>query len=260
MAADDSPRYAMLPGSIGRARRISERLQHVVEVPDRERGHTVFLGDFGACSILVVPTGMGPSSTEIVVSELLDLGIRVFLRVGTAGSLQPQTIRVPSTVIATAAVRDEDVSSKYCPIEFPALASRNLVNCLSLSAEALGLSDRTFAGPVHTKSALYAREFSRGPFAELHRSYQQTLHQSNVLATEMEASVLFTLVQSHGSILPLSAPPDPCEVGAVLAIIGDDTPYAGDAELVATAERNAIELALDGLARLRASHLPSPIS
>lgn len=250
-APEGSTRYAVLPGSIGRARRICERLDHVVELIDEERGHNVFVGEFGGCHVLVVPTGMGPSSTEIVVTELLSLGIRVFLRVGTAGSLQPQTIRVPSVVIATAAVRDEDVSSNYCPIQFPAVASRTLVNSLCDSAAALGIASRTFAGPVHTKSALYAREFGHGPLAAVNLNYQAALKQSKILATEMEASVLFTLVQSHQPVISLSSRAEPCEMGAVLAIVGDDTPFSNSLELTRSAEADAIAIALDGLLRLK---------
>ena len=47
---------------------------------------------------------------------------------------------------------------------------------------------------MHSKDSLYGREFAEeGPLLKQNREYMQTLRDAGVLASEMEASMLFTL-------------------------------------------------------------------
>lgn len=78
--------------------------------------------------VAVISTGMGCASADIIINELYLLGDKRFIRIGTAGSLQPTKIKVGDIVIPTAAVRDEDTSTNYIYREYPAIASLNIVN------------------------------------------------------------------------------------------------------------------------------------
>lgn len=262
-------RVVLLPGSPGRAERVAERLE-AVEVRRHPRGHHVFLGkappppkrgaprassaqttvesafDTGV-DIAVVPTGMGAPSTEIIVTELLRLGARELLRIGTAGSIQPW-VKVGDFVIASAAVRDESTTRDLLPPEFPALASLAWVRSLEEAARATGYTERTHTGSVHTKASLYAREFEAGPLAAEHRRYKELLVRARVLASEMEAAALFVLAG-----LPLDGSPPlashPVNAGALLAVVGDvEQGFAPKAVIEAT-ESGLIELALAAAAR-----------
>nr|WP_280123922.1 hypothetical protein [Coxiella endosymbiont of Ornithodoros amblus] len=55
------------------------------------------------------------------MNELIYLGTKRFLRIGTAGSLQPQWIKTGDVVIATEAAWDEYTSSCYVDIGYSAL-------------------------------------------------------------------------------------------------------------------------------------------
>ena len=153
----------------------------------------------------------------------------------------------------TAAVRDEGVSKLYAPIEVPAVASSEFISCLQKAALSLGYGDNVYAGAVHTKAALYAREFGRGPLSEDHKRYIDILSDLGILATEMETSALYIMGQYYNkSISPISTTgtvrsAHKVLVGSILAVIGDDEAYSSDLDAVHSAVENAVEIALEGV-------------
>jgi uridine phosphorylase len=249
-------RLFLLPGSDGRARQIAEQFTDLQVVPS-PRQHNVYLGRLagrdGLLDVGTVATGMGCPSVDIIVTELVNLGARLFLRVGTAGSLQPQEVRVGDLVIATAAVRDEGCSDRYALPAFPAVADTEWVRSLELATCRHQLGKRTFRGVVHTKDSLFAREFGVGPRQEENRDYQRQLRALGVLASEMEAAHLFILAAVHTTArAPLAGVPDPRGVvraGALLAVVGDEHPFADPAE-VGRVEDAAISVALEACREL----------
>lgn len=249
-------RIFLLPGAEGRARRIGERLEDL-EVLDSPRGHNVFLGSVTRNGVTVevgaVSTGMGCPSLDIIVTELIGLGARRFIRVGTAGSLQPRVVKAGSLVVATGGVRDETISDAYATTGYPAMAHYDMVKSLCGAAKKRGLADEVFVGIVHSKDALYCREFGYGPLGDRSREYMQALKELPVLASEMESAHLFVLSDAYSEgIVPLSKSLGGASVvksGALLAIIGDERPFAPK-ELVKKAEEEVIETSLDGCAEL----------
>jgi len=89
-------RYILLPGSDGRAADIASNFSDM-GVKQHSRRHNFYYGtleiDGMPVDVATVATGMGCPSVDIIVTELIRLGARRLLRVGTAGSLQPG--RVP---------------------------------------------------------------------------------------------------------------------------------------------------------------------
>lgn len=249
---DGLGRIFLLPGSPGRAERIAARFENHV-VHDNPRRHDVHVGSLvqggRRVELGTVATGMGCPSLGIIVSELLGLGARCLIRVGTAGTLQPAQVPVGALVIATGAVRDEGTSDALCPRDVPAVAHPDVVAALSRAAVGLGLDDRSYRGLVHAKDAFYGREVATGPLAAQSAAYMAMLQAAGVLATEMESSHLFMLAQVHGADRrPLSQRgphPDVILAGTVLAVIGSTEAW-GDPALAAETEAQAIELALRG--------------
>lgn len=245
-------RIFLLPGSDGRAEEIASHLQDV-EVAESKRRLNAYLGRLvrngREADIGVVSTGMGCASLDIVVTELIAAGARTFLRVGTSGSLQPHRIRVGDLVVARAAVRDESVSDRYVTKAFPALADRIVVDACCRAARKLGFGNKTFAGIIHSKDSLFAREFGMGPMQHENEQFMETLRQVGVLASEMEAAHLFVLSAVHGTAVAPIEPSGPVagraiRSGAVLAIIGDDRPFAPKEE-VGQAVTDVVNLALE---------------
>lgn len=234
-------RYLILPGSDGRAKQIATRLSSL-KVKEHPRSHNLYLGKWisneESLDIGVISTGMGAPSIDIILHELYGLGARNFVRVGTSGSLQPSTIKAGHIVVATGAVRDESTTSRFVPIEFPAIPSLNFL----LSAErAAKAQDLITFGLCHSKDSLYAREFGSGPQKSMNHTYMSVLKDSGVLASEMEASALYILCALFDH-LEKTQKKRSLFYGAILAVIGDDQPFATkDIEKITT--EKAIELA-----------------
>ncbi|MBK8480659.1 MAG: uridine phosphorylase [Proteobacteria bacterium] len=235
-------RFVFLPGSPTRARAIAEHFEDLVCFSS-PRGHDVFSGRLRHgdqwIDVATVSTGMGCPSVDIIVTELIRLGARRLLRVGTAGSLQPARVKAGDLVIATGAVRDEGTSVHYAPLELPAVAAWQLVQAAQRAAAALPQAATVHVGLVHTKDSLYARELGAGPRAEEHARYRAQLRALGILASEMEAAHLFILAQAYGG-----GSGEALWAGCILGVVGDETPF-GEAAQREQTEAAAIALSLE---------------
>ena len=245
----DVGRYVFLPGDRSRAERIAASFESV-ETLDNPRGHAAHLGVLRrggrAVDVMAISSGMGPASVEIVGHELLELGARRIVRVGSSGRLAPEVPK-GSVVVATGAVRDESTSDRWTPREYPALCHPHAVAALCAGAEAAGLAEHTFAGLVHSKDSYFGREYAVGPLGDENARYMRMLTETGVLATEMEASLLFVLAacRSAGRAVSLAAGSAavPVQTAAVLGVYGGI-----GTEVTAVADRRAITVAVEGVA------------
>lgn len=252
---DGLGRVVLIPGSDGRARRIGDRLEEH-RIVESDRRLDLHLGRFRKGEKLVdvaaVSTGMGCPSLDIVVTELIMLGARIFIRVGTAGSMQPGRVEVGDLVIATGAVRDEATSDAYVTRDYPALADRAVTEALIAAAERKGQASHTFAGVIHTKDSLFAREFGQGPREQANREYTRQLAALGALASEMESAHLFVLADVHSSAITTLADHDlsgRVRAGSILAVIGDHKDFADPSRSKATIEA-ATDVALEAALEL----------
>ena len=179
-------------GSPSRIRRVADFLEEA-EVFEGARGHVVVNGDYQGLKVSAISTGMGPASTMIILPEVIESaedGLLTILRLGTSGSLQPY-IGVGHLHIPTSCIRDESSSQAVIGLEFPAVASPELVPTLILASEKHGyrLGENLWIGPVHTKDNLYFRETPHfSPRRELLRERISSFKEMGALASEMEFS------------------------------------------------------------------------
>lgn len=216
-------RYILLPGSDGRAKEIAQYFNNSRVIP-HARGHNVYLGtiDYQGINIDIatVASGMGCASMEIILHELFHLGAKRFLRVGTAGSLQPH-IHIGDLINTQASVRDESTTLDYAPQGVPAIASLDMVLAITKAMQQLGLAHKTHTGIVHSKASFYAREFSAGPKATENDAYLNLISAFGVLASEMETSALFIQSQLYHHTLQQQGKTRAHQVlaGAILGIL-----------------------------------------
>ncbi len=193
-------RYIFLPGSDGRAKLIASHFENMTVKP-HGRGHHFYMGTLTAAGksidVAAISSGMGCPSMEIILHELFALGGKRFLRVGTAGSLQKDQIKIGDLINTQASVRDESTTSDYAPLSVPAIASIEFIDAIHRAAIKLNLKDRMHTGLVHCKSSFYAREFYAGPNAAANRAYMDLLVDNGVLASEMETAALFIQSQLY---------------------------------------------------------------
>lgn len=248
-------RYVLLPGSIGRAQKIAEHFENMT-VKQHPRGHHLHLGTLThegkKIDVATVPSGMGCPSMEIVLHELFQLGAKRFLRVGTAGSLQPSLVKMNNIVNAQASVRDEDTTSKYIPVEMPAVASLEMLEVISAAAKKLELTNRLHVGTVHCKSSFYAREFGQGPQSAINEAYMHLLTRAGVLASEMETAALFVQSQLYNYQLSLQGTGPQYKVlcGAILGIIAVPPNGLPTPDLEAALSNDLISLGIEAIKQL----------
>jgi uridine phosphorylase len=241
-------RYIFLPGSDGRAKEIATHFQHLIVKP-HARAHNLYLGTLyyhgQPIDVAAIASGMGCPSMEIIVHELFHLGARHFLRVGTAGSLQPY-IKVGNLINVAAAVRDEGTTTHYAPIEIPALASYDFIANINLAAQKLELTNIIYTGMVHCKDSLYAREFGAGPLVSENTAYLHLLSENGVFASEMETSTLFIQTQIYNHQLRIQTQhPLNVTAGAILAIVSEPPHTFAHNAASDTAIAASIELAIE---------------
>ena len=104
------------------------------------RGLRTITGTRAGRRMTVSAFGMGAPIATIVLHELFALGIRSFLRIGTAMAVPPA--KLGDFVLADGALRAEGTSNTYAPLGFPAIADFELNTKLR---ERLGASRKAMA-------------------------------------------------------------------------------------------------------------------
>lgn len=187
----DVGRYVFLPGDPARSSLIAAKFdQHWKVVENRE--YVTYTGTVDGHKVSVTSTGIGGPSTAIAIEELSRIGADTFIRIGGSGGMQPEVVP-GDLVIATASVRDEGTSMWYIPMEYPAVASYDVVSAMIQAAEKL--NKKYHVGIVNSKAAFYGQEFNRNEFPSydfLDNRWKAWIR-GGVLAAEMEAAVIFVL-------------------------------------------------------------------
>jgi len=177
----------LLPGDPNRARRISERFDagSARQVNDH-RGLFGFTGAYRGTPVSVQTSGMGTPSLSIVVEELLRLGAKRLIRVGTCGGIAPG-LKTGDLVIATAACPVDGATTAYLRGEaYAPAADFALTHALVDAAQASDIAART--GLVASVDVFYNTD----------EDYAKRWRDRGVLAFEMEASALFFLAARAG--------------------------------------------------------------
>jgi purine-nucleoside phosphorylase len=177
----------LLPGDPNRARRISERFDDgSVRQVNEHRGLSGYTGTYRGIPVSVQTSGMGTPSLSIVVEELLRLGARRLIRVGTCGGIA-DGLRTGDLVIATAACPVDGATATYLHGEpYAPAADFDLTRALVDAAGDAGVEAQT--GLIASVDVFYNTD----------DDYAKRWRERGVLAFEMEASALFFLAARAG--------------------------------------------------------------
>jgi uridine phosphorylase len=236
IASGEMPELVMLPGDPGRARLIAEQFfENPVEVA-KNREYWSYKGTYKGVEVGVCSTGIGCPSAAIAIEELVKVGCKVFVRVGTAGAIDPR-LEAGDIVIFTGAVRDDGTSRQYVPLEFPAVADPHLVAALTEAAAAVDVN--YYVGIGHSKDSFYSEfpEMTADPDST--SAKWEAMRKAGVLATEMEAASLFIIGHLRG-----------VQVGSICVIVGEN--IEKEAKIVGKPPLdNLVTIALDAMTGLR---------
>jgi DeoD family purine-nucleoside phosphorylase len=176
----------LLPGDPRRAKYIAENFFEDAKLVTEERGMLGYTGTYKGEPVSVQTTGMGCPSAAIVTEELVQLGARNLLRVGTCGGYS-RDLRLGDLIVATAATpQDGTISSLTRGVPYAPAAHFDVVHAAHHAAQRAGT--RTFTGPIVSSDLFYdPEEDPASLWGDL-----------GVLAVEMEAAAIFTIAAMRG--------------------------------------------------------------
>jgi purine-nucleoside phosphorylase len=179
----------LLPGDPLRAKYIAETFFEDVRQVNAERGMLGFTGTFEGQPISVQSSGMGCPSAAIVIEELVQLGVKRIVRVGTCGGLQPDMALGDLIVAISAVSADKSVLTYTGGEPHSPTADFEVVHAAVHYAKEIGQSVRV--GPVVSSDVFYNPDGGQ----------YQRWSERGVQGVEMEAAILFTL----GALRKISA-------------------------------------------------------
>jgi uridine phosphorylase len=185
---DEVGEAAILVGDRARIDRIAEHLEapHFVE---ENRGLRTVTGLRAGRRITVSAFGMGGPIAAIVLHELFDLGVRNFLRIGTAMVMRPA--KLGDFVLADGAVRGEGASRTYAPVGYPAVADFDLGAALRAQLARRNVSWR--AGLFGTYDGFYTEMFAMSAGeAKMIDGLREEVRRLGLIAADMETATLLT--------------------------------------------------------------------
>ena len=192
LAKGEVGEYVLVPGDPGRTPMIARFLDNAREVAF-SREYRTFTGTVAGVPVSTMSSGMGGPSVAIGVEELSELGVHTFLRVGTFGAAQPQ-IKMGDLIIAEGCVRTEGTPNGYVPVEYPAIASRDVVNALVAAAQAAGAPHHL--GIIRSVDALYSDLLpDQMPRSNELKEELAMWSRAGILGNEMESSTLFVVAR-----------------------------------------------------------------
>lgn len=196
------PQIALLCGDPQRARRIAHETTDVncLRTLSENRGLNSYLCTLAnGRNFLAATSGMGAPSLSIVVNELVGVGIRTIIRVGSCGALAGQ-VKAGSVVISQAALCRQGAANDIAPIEYPAAADPFLTVALVEAARRLNLEHHL--GLTASVDSFYEgqeRSDSANPYLLRRlRGVSEEYRQLNILNYEMEAGTLFKMGLVYG--------------------------------------------------------------
>jgi DeoD family purine-nucleoside phosphorylase len=218
----DLAERVLLPGDPGRAFRLAQGLLENPSMFNHNRGLWGYTGTApDGHPLTIQTTGMGGPSAAIVTHELIELGARRLLRVGTCGALRSD-LHMGQLVVASEALSDDGASKALAD-----LAPLAPVAATPLLLAAL----RDVAGPDVADGPVVSTDLFYDA-ADRHQSWID----AGALAVEMEAATVFTIAHRR-------------DVEAGCALLISDTLVDPDGfKRIEEHELHAAELALGRLA------------
>ena len=214
----DYAEACLLPGDPLRARYIAETYLDGAVERNSERGLLGYTGTWEGIPVSVQGTGMGCPGATIVFEELVQLGVKKLMRVGTCGGLQAHHALGDLIVAISAVPADQTAmhlvgNEPHCPT-----ASWELIHGPVHVAKEVG--QPLHVGPIVSSDLFYNPD--DGQYGRWSRR--------GVLAVEMEAAALFTVGALRG-----------VEAGCLLTVsdivVEGEFTRISDAELRAAVDR-----------------------
>lgn len=221
--------YVLVCGDPARAEQIAALCQDTKQLA-YNREYRTFIGTYTGQKVTITSHGVGSAGAAICFEELIKLGARVIIRVGTCGSLI-EGLGQGDHIIASGAIREDGVSPQLIPIAYPAIADSRVTDNLEEVVKKANAphrrgiiltSDVFYPGILPTSLELYSR--------------------AGIPGVEMECSALFVIASLRG-----------IRAGSILTVDGNplkwqEGNYDPHGTRVSEGKARMLKLALEGIA------------
>ncbi len=177
----DVAERVVIVGDPARARQLSGLLTDA-RLVNENRGFLTYTGTYGGVRVSVATHGIGAPSAAIVIEELISLGARLIVRLGTVGALRRE-VGIGDVIVPTgSAYNVGGIYTQYLGsiVNYPAVPDYEVLIALVQSLRGAGL--RVWVGPVYSSDAFYAEE-----------DLVNVMGPRGILGVEMETAILFLL-------------------------------------------------------------------
>ena len=219
----DLAETVLLPGDPLRAKAIADNFLEDVVCYNKVRGMLGYTGTYKGKKVSVQGTGMGMPSLAIYVNELIQLGVKNLIRVGTCGAYQ-KYLNEGDIVIALSASSDSNMNSFVFPnSNYAPTASFTLLQ--KVYQTTLEKNLKVYVGPIFSSDIFYQDD----------PNHYKKWAEYGILAVEMESATLYAIAAKHN-----------CEAVSILTV--SDSLVTGEVASTEDREQNFLkmtELALE---------------
>ncbi|GAB1352213.1 nucleoside phosphorylase [Erysipelotrichia bacterium] len=228
--------YVLACGDPARAEKIAKLCESYEELA-YNREYRTFLGVYKGERITITSHGVGSAGASICFEELIKIGAKVIVRVGTCGSLQDY-LGQGDHIIATGAVREDGVTPLLVPLGYPAIADAEVCQAIETACKDIqapyrrGImvtSDLFYPGVLPSSLELYSK--------------------AGVPGVEMEVSALYVIASLRG-----------VRAGAIATVDGnplkwDEGNYDPHGEKVTRGKERMLQIGLEAMAAMSRARL-----
>lgn len=184
---EDFAKTVLMPGDPLRSRFVAENFLTDVKLVNNVRGVQGYTGKYLGKPVSVMASGMGMPSMGIYAYELYHaFGVETILRIGSAGSMQPQ-VQLRDIVLGQGACTNSQFAAQYgLPGTLAPLGSFDVLQTAVAEAEKLGV--RYHVGNLLSSDTFYSDDTAA----------TAAWQKMGVLAVEMEAAALYMTAARAG--------------------------------------------------------------
>jgi len=197
---DGIPPFCIVVGDPERAKLIVSKLKDGKMISEHFQYQTHVGSMNNGTKIAVASHGLGAAGAAICFKELIEAGVKTIIRAGIARSLDAR-FDVGDRLIVTGAHRADGATDGIVPLGYPAVADHEVVKALVDSSKKLDARH----GTVGVGLVATVGHFHEGPLGNQNQMWAR----ANILAVEMEISILFVLASLHeiraGAIVTLDS-------------------------------------------------------
>jgi purine-nucleoside phosphorylase len=184
---DDFAKTVLMPGDPLRSRFVAENFLTDIKLINNVRGVQGYTGKYLGKPVSVMASGMGMPSMGIYAYELYHaFGVETILRIGSAGSMQPQ-VQLRDIVLGQGACTNSQFAAQYgLPGTLAPLGSFDVLQTAVAEAEKIGV--RYHVGNLLSSDTFYSDDTAA----------TAAWQKMGVLAVEMEAAALYMTAARAG--------------------------------------------------------------